>query len=407
MLLKNCRLIPQLSDGVTFELADISIRDGKIQAVRPAQMNGDNLEADDVLDEVIDCKGMTVLPGLFDLHVHLAWEPVGENAVWHAFELYHKKAAQMKTFLDYGVTTIRDCGSTLQLGCYLRDGIERGIFEGPRVLTSGVIISPEALRNKVDVGFHLTANGPDEMMKAARRQFAAGADFIKIYATQSMQQVRGQDPKAILTGEEIDAAVAVAKSQNSYVAAHAHTADAINVCLKHGVRTIEHATYMDEESLKLLTTLPDVYTVPTSAVAEPYADGDGYNDPQELERWNSPYMKESCRRCRSKEREAYLRGVKMGIGTDLYIENFKKYPYEFRVRKESCGMENIDILLQATKISAQIAGVSGFTGEVREGYAADLIAVSGKPDEDIRVMYKRPMLVMKAGKVHKQQDRTA
>jgi imidazolonepropionase-like amidohydrolase len=387
--LKNARLIPQLSDGIDFPYADILIENRKIKSVRPA--SGTPAGPDDV-----DCRGMTVIPGFFDLHIHLVnvSEP---NDIYHAFQLYHKVASKLDVFLEYGVTTVRDCGSTMDLGCYLREGVDKGLFSGPRILTSGRIISPEAMRHKGEGGVFTIANGVEEMVKTARREFANGADFLKLYATQSMSQVRGQDPKCIYTPEEISAAVAVAKSQNSYVAAHAHSTDAINTCIQCGVRSIEHATYMDDDSFRLLLETPDAYIVPTSAVAEPYRDGDGYNDPEMAEFWRSPYMIESSKRCRSRERQAYLKGIAMGIGTDLGPEDFVKYPYEFRVRKESCGMENIDILLQATKISAKIAMLEDVTGEVREGLAADLIAFDGNPDQDIEIMYKKPSVVMKDG----------
>lgn len=389
MQLKNCRLIPQLSDGVDFTLADIDIADGKIAAVRPAS-------GTPVQEGEVDCAGRTVLPGLYDLHVHLVSERV-PNDIYHAFELYNQYATELGVFLDWGVTTVRDCGSTMSLACRLREGVEKGFFEGPRILSSGQIISPEAMRHKGDGGIHTIANGVDEVIRAARRQFADGADFIKIYSTQSMHQVRGQDPKCIFSPNEISAMVAVARDNGSYVASHAHSTDAINTCIRCGVRSIEHATYLDDESIHLLLSTPDVYIVPTSAVAEPYLDGDGYNDPATLHYWNTPYMVESSRRCRGREKQAYLAGVKMGVGTDLSTADFIKYPYEFRVRKQSCDMNNIDILLQATKVSAEIAQLGDIVGEVREGYVADLIAVDGNPDEDISVMYRKPVLVLQSG----------
>jgi len=389
MTLKNCRLVPEISDNVDFSLADIMISDGKIAAVRPAS-GAPAGEGD------IDCAGRTVIPGLLDLHVHLVPEPE-RDSVDSAFRLYHRCAPTLGTFLDYGVTTVRDCGSTMRLACYLRDGVDKGLFEGPRILSSGHIISPEAMRG-AEGGIHTIANGPDEVMKAARREFANGADFIKIYATQSMSQVRGQDPRCIFDPEEIAAMVAVAKGHNSYVAAHAHSTDAINACLRQGVRSIEHATYMDEESVRLLTTLPDAYAVLTHACSEPYHGEDGYNDPQELAFWTQPGMLESKKRCRAQENRAYQAGVRFGIGTDLHPGNFAKYPYEFRIRKEACGMADLDILIQATRLSADIALLGDVIGQVREGFAADLIAVDGKPDEDIHALCSKPFLVVKAGK---------
>jgi imidazolonepropionase-like amidohydrolase len=393
MQLKNARLIPQLSDGIDFPYADITIEDGKIKSIRPASRTPPG-----VVD--VDCQGLTVIPGLFDLHVHLVTAREANN-IYQAFQLYHKYASMLDVFLEHGVTTVRDCGSTMDLGCYLREGVRKGLFSGPRILTGGHIIAPEAMRHKGEDGVFTIANGVEEVVKAARSEFANGADFLKIYATQSMSQVNGQDPKCIYTAEEISAAVAVAKSQNSYVAAHAHSTDAINTCIRCGVRTIEHATYMDDDSFRLLLDTPDTYIVPTSAVAEPYREGDGYNDPEMAKFWSTPDMKESSKRCRSKERQAYLNGIGMGIGTDLTPEDFIKYPYEFRVRKESCGMQNIDILLQATKTSAKIAMLENVTGEVREGLAADLVAFNGNPDQNIEVLYQKPLIVMKAGIIRK------
>lgn len=219
-----------------------------------------------------------------------------------------------------------------------------------------------------------------------------------------MSQVKEQDPKCIYSAEEIAAMVAVAENHHSYVASHAHSTDAINTCIRCGVRSIEHATYMDEESIRLFLTTPNVYAVPTSAVAELYRDGDGYNSPEAIEFWTSPEMLASNKRSRALKKKAYLAGVKMGVGTDLHPEVFAKYPYEFRVRHECYDVQNIDILLQATKWSAEIAMLDDTLGVIREGYTADLIALDGKPDEDITVMYRKPALVIKNGIIKRRSN---
>lgn len=389
MLLKNCRLVPALSDGISDQNADIRITDGKIASIAPA-------DESPLREGDIDCGGKTVIPGLIDLHVHLVCqrEP---NDVWHAFERYHAVAQEMGNFLDYGVTTVRDCGSLMSLACRLREGAELGFFESPRILSSGHIISPEAMRNGADGGVHVIANGPQGMLEAGRRELANGADFIKIYATQSMTQVRGGDPKCILTPEEIRTLVAVAQQNNTYVAAHAHTTDAINTCIRCGVRSIEHATYMDDESIRLLLDTPDVYAVLTHACGEPYHGDDGFNDPAFLKLWSSPYFVESKRRCRSLERKAYEAGVRIGVGTDLLPSEAVKYPYELQIRKESLGMDDLDILIQATKTSAEIAMLSHEIGQVKPGLWADLLVVDGKPDRDISALYKKPHMVIQKG----------
>lgn len=386
MKLTNCRLVPQLSNGVDF-LADLVLEAGKIVSVEPSGGQGD-----------VDCGGRTVIPGLLDLHVHLVTDHA-PNDVWHAFDMYYKVAPELANFLDYGVTTVRDCGSTMSLACRLREGVENGFFEGPRILSSGHIISPEAMRNAAEGGIHVIANGADEMMKAGRKEMADGADFIKIYATQSISQVRGHDPLCIMTEEEIRQLVAVARQNYTYVAAHAHSTDAINTCIRCGVRSIEHATYMDDESIRLLLETPDVYVVLTHACGEPYHGDDGFNDPAFVKLWSSPYFVESKKRCRAMENRAYLAGVRIGVGTDLLPSEAVKYPYELMIRKDSCGMADLDILLQATKISAEIAMIGDQVGEVKPGMCADLLVVDGKPDEDISALYKKPAMVFKDGKL--------
>lgn len=392
MKLTNCRLVPQLSNGVDF-LADIVLEAGKIVSVEPSGGQGD-----------VDCGGRTVIPGLLDLHVHLVTDHA-PNDVWHAFDMYYKVAPELANFLDYGVTTVRDCGSTMSLACRLREGVENGFFEGPRILSSGHIISPEAMRNAAEGGIHVIANGAEEMMKAGRKEMADGADFIKIYATQSISQVRGHDPLCIMTEEEIRQLVAVARQNYTYVAAHAHSTDAINTCIRCGVRSIEHATYMDDESIRLLLETPDVYVVLTHACGEPYHGDDGFNDPAFVKLWSSPYFVESKKRCRAMENRAYLAGVRIGVGTDLLPSEAVKYPYELMIRKDSCGMADLDILLQATRISAEIAMIGEQVGEVKPGMCADLLVVDGKPDEDISALYKKPAMVFKDGKLVRREGK--
>ncbi len=393
MELKNCRLIPALSDGAELALADIEIKDGKIARVRRAS-GAPAHECD------IDCRGMTVLPGLFDMHVHVVCdEPT--NDVYHAIGLYQDYAEKLNVYLEYGITTVRDCGSTMDLACRLRDGVERGQIVGPRILSSGRIISPEAMHNVSRNGVHVIANGVDEVVKAARREFADGADFIKIYATQSMSQVRGSDPKCIYSPEEIRAFVAVAEQNNSYVAAHAHSTDAIISCVKNGVRSIEHATYLTDEAVALLAS-SDSYIVPTHAVAEPFFPGEGYEDPvARAAFWETPFMKASNKRSRDWKHRAYVAGVKIAHGTDLDVPSVAKYPREMQVKKEWCGMENVDILYQATVASAELAMLANVCGRIKEGLDADIAVFAGRPDEDITVMFKKPVLVMTRGKIYK------
>ena len=390
MVLRNCRLIPALSDGAAFPLSDVVVKAGKIERVLPA---GSAPAEEDILD----LSGCTLLPGLMDLHVHIVPDDVPDELPW-VFDAYHDAVPKLGKFLDKGVTTVRDCGSSLSLALRLRDGVDKGLYEGPRILSSGRILSPECMRYGNDRGIHYNANGSDECLKAARKMFAEGADFIKIYATQSITQVRGQDPKPIYTPEEIRTMVAVAEENNSYVAAHAHSTLAINRCIANGVRSVEHSTYMDDESIRLFLNTPDSWPVLTHACSALYERGEGDDPKEEVEFWIREDIRESSRRCRAAEGKAFAAGIDCGFGTDLFPDNFLKYPYEFQIRTGFCGMTPLDTLKQATMVSAKIAMLGDRLGQIKEGYIADLVAVRGKPDEDILLMHNTPAMVMKDGK---------
>ena len=222
------------------------------------------------------------------------------------------------------------------------------------------------------------------MLAAARKQLALGADFVKIYASESASQCVGRSPRAILRREEIHAAAEIA---GTYVAAHAHSLDAVRLCLEEGVRTIEHASGIDEKTIGELAGRENVWLVPTLAVTAPQGDEDPNGRKAEIRRKTMDNIG-----------EAYRAGLKLGFGTDLSNGDLSAFYQEFYLRKYGCGMSNLDILLQATRYSAEISGLGGITGEVREGLEADLILTDGNPDEDISVMERKPLMVIQGGR---------
>lgn len=384
MLLKNCRLIPELSGGTTLKCADILLENDRIKKIVKA-----GTEKFDEPD-VIDCENKTVMPGLFDLHAHISLTSAQETTT-HAMERMLDGMSRMRRYTDHGVTTIRDAGSTLRIANHIRNAIARDIIQGPRILSCGYIVAPESMaeigRYKVmvmDIG-----NSADELRAAARKEFAYGADFLKIYASGSMYQSINKEPKPLFRDEEVKAMVEIAKMNDSYVAAHAHSTSAIKQCIECGVQSIEHATFIDDEGIDMLVKHDHTYIVPTFAWMMPNG-GESSSNRAVIADYVMPKYGENMRK-------AYLAGVKMGFGCDLMNAAYDAFFQEFRMRKELSNMKNIDILLQATKESALIAGLAGITGEVREGMMADLIVVNGNPDEDIAVMYGKPQIVLQAG----------
>ena len=234
-------------------------------------------------------------------------------------------------------------------------------------------------------------DGAEEFRKAVRQEVAAQADFIKIYASGSAFSPTGVPKHPIMTIEEIRTAVNTARANGLYVAAHCHADSAIRDCVQAGVRTIEHATYLGEATTDLLLASEDSYLVPTLAAM--YVS---QTDPQERSFWLSRLtpMLEDCAKAIG---YAYRAGVLIGFGTDSAPMS-PQYDtgVEFRFRREYCGMENMDILLQATKNSAQIAGLSD-VGEIKPGMKADLILVDGDPVAELSAMYVPPVQVWKNG----------
>ncbi|SEO12557.1 Imidazolonepropionase [Amphibacillus marinus] len=386
--LKNCRLIPELSGQHHLTIADVYVDEGKIISIA----DPDSHTAQGI---VIDCKGKTLLPGLFDLHVHLhSEEEIMPTAANH-FTIMKKAMQSAQLYLDYGFTTVRDMGSTNRVSHAVREVINEGLFIGPRVIGGGKIIRPTSKENyHAGDSFIREVTGHNEMLKAAREEFAEGADIIKIYASGSALQTSGVPTQPIFLPEEIRAAVTIATMEGKKVAAHCHSREAINMCLADGVYTIEHATYVDDEAIEILKT-EQSYLVPT--LTPMHHRKPNNRDPKDdaiLEKKLKVLAEASSKRLRT----AYQAGLKMGFGTDVSIHSFSnRIGIEFKMRKELCGMENIDILLQATKYSALIAGLEGVTGEIKEGYEADLILMDGNPDQDLTVMYEKPAIVFKNG----------
>ena len=232
----------------------------------------------------IDVSGKWLLPGLIDAHIHICYN--GSESVFallekHRDELVLEAVDICKRTLSQGVTAIRDVGGEQFIEMSLRDAITRGFITGPRMKLSGRVISM--------TGGHAhfiarEADGPDEMRKAAREQIKAGADLVKLMATGGTA-TPGQDIHASqLTVEEIAAVTEVAHMMGRTVAAHCHGTGGIRNCMLGGVDTIEHGTYLDEETAdmmvengaSLVLTLgagnPDLDSYPLSPVQQADAE---------------------------------------------------------------------------------------------------------------------------------------
>lgn len=374
-LLKNCRLIPALSGGCTLSNASVLLDGDKIarideHGVQPAH------------DVAYDCGGMTLLPGLFDLHTHMNWAyHLGEIRL-NDFKIMTESCLSARLFLDNGFTTIRDLGSPRRVAAAVRSAVQAGVCPGPRMLCGGLILSPVSRPEEPDpYNFLRFVSGCEQMTRAVREEIGGGCDYVKLYTP--------------ILREEMETAVRVAASYHVPVAVHAHDLDAIRMCLDCGVDTIEHGSYIDEACIRRMQD-GRAHLVPTLAVLSDEIVTPGF-PPEKKRAQLAPLLEANAKNISA----AYQAGLMLGFGTDTPIEQLDLHPgMEFRMRSEYCGMSNIDLLLQATKYSAEIVGLGGATGEVREGLCADLIVVDGAPDEDISAMYKHPVMVWHSGVLH-------
>lgn len=400
ILLKNCRLVPALSGGLDVLCAAVTVRDGKIEKITETATA--DAQPSEKYDRIIDCRGMTLLPGLIDLHVHISTAGCGTGVVYtDDFDLIKKACKSAKQYAAHGFTTIRDMGSTNAVANTVRDMIREGVISGPRIFSSGKIIMPAGLLDGPDrnTAYH-SISGIEEMKRAVREEVGESrADVVKIYASGSAYNPGGEPTKAILTQEEIAAAVEMAEFRGRKVAAHCHSNIAVRHCIDAGVYTIEHASFIDKESIgKLISSPHTSYLVPTMT---PYSYVRGSNPDAEFDQWSYEMRRELGSKIAPRMRAAYEAGLELGFGTDVADGDYRTNGVgaEFRLRKEACGMQDLDILRQATIISAKILGIDDEVGEIKEGYRADLILVKGRPDQDISALYVKPVLTICNGEV--------
>lgn len=386
----HCRLLAPFTGGIAGEDGAVLVRDGVIEKVSENSMPEQYPNA-----EIIDCKGKTLLPGLIDAHTHLTGlRGFSPEQLKDPMKFFYRTLLFAQRYLEYGFTTIRDCGAFLRVANRVRDAFLEGVGVGPRILASGLILMPtEDKEDDPLYEMYAHADGADEWRKAARKELAEQADFVKVMVSGSAFDRYGIPKQAITGREELEAAAKTAKNKNSYVAAHAHADEAIRMCVEENIRTIEHASFISRTTAALAKETPDVWLIPT--VAAFYQNPDTTPPEYQYLIQKLKDMMEITAQCLQ---NAYETGCRIGFGTDS-CPGMDQYEQgiEFRYRYEVCHMKPVDILLQATVENAKALGIEKETGSICSGLAADLILVNGKPEEEISCMYGKPDAVWRAG----------
>lgn len=391
ILLKNCRLIPELTEGYDNHEGNVLISDGKIESIVP--LDAPIPEG----AEVIDIAGKTLLPGFIDLHTHLYFmhQNIPGLAATSPVQSVFDCISNVQTKLSYGYTTLRDCGSTYNTAIATRDAVNSGVVQGPRILASGRCITPTTRGNDDFGSLYCEIDDPAQAHRVVRRELAMGADFIKYMATGAVLNPGGIPGDLITTREELKALVDAANELHSYVGAHCHGKEAIILCAECGVKTIEHATYVDQECIDRIHELGDASAlIPTFAIVYELSEGIIGGISPRVSYLINEVKKNMLEGCAL----AYKQGVPMGWGTDIDLEGFLIAPFlEFQARRDM-GLTNLQMLRQATIDSAKIVGLDEVCGTIKAGKDADLIVLAGKPDENYDDLTKKPELVFARGK---------
>ena len=369
----------------------IRIVDGRIAAVTPWR-DADGRAA-------VDWSGETVLPGLIDLHTHLADGAIDGDGSDPAAPLKESesrtilkgaKAAEIE--LRSGFTTVRDVGVYRGLtDIALRDAINAGEVEGPRMFVAGGYITVpggggeiNALAADVPVPEQFRmgeVRDPAEARDRARYFLDHGADFIKLIATGAVLAIGGIPGALELSPEEMKAACDEAKAHGSYCIAHAHGAEGIKAAIRAGARTIEHASYLDAEGIALAKQYGvwldmDIY------------NGDWINDVGVKQGWPAEYLRKNIETTEIQRHgfaAAVKAGVKMTFGTDagVYMYGLGARQFAYMVRY---GMTPMQAIQAATSEAARALRMEGTVGTLAPGAYGDLIAVKGNPLADIRTL---------------------
>lgn len=349
--------------------------------------------------EICEVPGKTIIPGLIDCHIHMDLHGMSdtndENFVEDKLRAI-RTARNMENTLQQGITTVRNAGSVNHIDFAVKAAVEDGWCIGPRIITSGQIISMTAMGNDYFKGMYVEADGVDEVRKAARTQLKAGADFLKVMATGAYMNPGGVPGAVQYNLNELQVIVEEAGKLDLHVAAHAHGAQGIINSVLAGVRTIEHGSFLDDQGIELMLD-KNIYLVPTFAA--------GYHILKHVESEGIPeFMVEKnieMRRIRGKSiKKAVDAGIKVAFGSDAgTTHNYHgTNAMELVLYVNEGFMSPIDAISSGTRIAAEAIGILDLVGTLEKGKIADFIIVDGDLTKGLEPLLDNIVEVYKEGK---------
>jgi imidazolonepropionase-like amidohydrolase len=373
-------------------IAASTLLDGRGHIVRNTRVviEGTKIVAIDPKAEPVDydLHGLTVLPGWIDGHVHITWsfDKEGRNAgaAGTSQEFAYSAAANAWATLMAGFTTVQSVGSPTDIP--LRDAIANGSIPGPRILTSAQPL----------IGQGAQSGTPDEIREFVRKQKAAGADVIKLFAAASVRR-----PDMILSQEQLNAACDEAKKQGLRVLVHAYK-DAVRAATLAGCTQVEHGTLATDDDLKLMVTKGTYLDPQAGLVMENYLQNkakfigtpgfpeEAFSVIEQMIPMFHEFMKRAVR----------IPGLKIVFGSDALAGSHGRNAEEFIDRVRDGGVDPMAAMVSANSLGAEALGMSDQIGSIAPGLQADIIGLDGDPLKEITAV-RHVVFVMKGGVIYK------
>jgi imidazolonepropionase-like amidohydrolase len=388
--------------GRTVERPVVVITDGRIVSVGSEAPAG--LPAD---AKRVDLAGKTILPGLIDMHVHLDSNPRygGYTGLQFTDMFWVAQGVQnVRDMLDAGFTTVRNVGSDNYADVGYKQAIDEGLIKGPRIVPAAHALGatgghcdqtylPPSFKAKGEA----VGDGPQELRARVREQRKYGAEVIKVCATGGVFSRNTEPGQQQLSEDELRAIADEAHQWGLRTAAHAHGAAGIKAAIRAGIDTIEHASLVDDEGIRLAAARKEPVWFSMDIYNTDYTQAEGKKNGV-LED-NLRKDREVAQIQRDNFRKAHKAGVKMVFGSDAGVMPHGQVGGQFKVMVDY-GMTPMEAIQAATRNAAQALGRERDVGAIAVGRYGDIVAVDGDPTRDVRVL-ERPALVMKGGEIVK------